>query len=432
MATARTDAHDTAMAEVEITAMTFGRFGVGRLDGRTVMVPNAAPGDLLEVTLTGQRAGHLVARAERVLRPGPARRTPPCPYLPRCGGCDWQQIDYPAQVRLKGEVIAGALKRALGLELDPDALVEPAPAEFGYRARIRLKVGPQGRLGFHEANSRRLVEVERCMVAAEEMRMPREFARGIRCEEIEVVADRGREVVVAHLARPPGALELGRARAIVERDARLAGAVLRAGAARELIGETAVRVALEPGLELEADADLFSQVNRAQNLKLVAMVMEMAAPAAGARVLDLFCGAGNFSLPAARRGAAVMGVDAEAAAVAAAARNAQRLGFARAEFAALKAAELARFLLRARYRPDVVIMDPPRTGARELVEPLIAMRAQRVIYVSCDVATLARDLRALRAGGYRIAAVRALDFFPNTHHAELVAHAVLTSVAPHS
>ena len=141
---------------------------------------------------------------------------------------------------------------------------------------------------------------------------------------------------------------------------------------------------------------------------------------------DAISGAGNFSLPAARRGAEVMGVDADALAVAAAARNAMRLGLKRAEFAAMAAAELARFLLRARYRPDVVIMDPPRAGARELIEPFLRMRAPQVIYVSCDVATLARDLHALCAGGYRIAALRALDFFPNTHHAEVIAHAVLT------
>jgi 23S rRNA (uracil1939-C5)-methyltransferase len=116
--------------------------------------------------------------------------------------------------------------------------------------------------------------------------------------------------------------------------------------------------------------------------------------------------------------------------VAAAARNAARLGLERAEFAAMEAAELARFLLRARYRPEVVIMDPPRSGARELVEPLLRMRAARVIYVSCDVATLARDLRALCAGGYQLAAVRAFDFFPNTHHVEVVA--VLTSAGPRS
>ena len=420
------------MAQVEITAMTFGPFGVGRLDGKAVMVPNAAPGDLLEVTIIQERAGYLVARVEQVLKAGAARRTPPCPYLPRCGGCDWQQIAYPAQARFKAEVIAATLNRALGLQLDPATVVEPAPAEFGYRARVRFKVGRGGRLGFYETGSRRLVEVEQCMVAAAEIRMPREFAAAIECEEVEVVADRGREVLVAHLARPPGAAVLGRARRLVERDARLAGVVLRAGGARDVIGEVSIAVALEPGLELEVDADLFSQVNRAQNLKLVAAVMEMAGAGVDARVLDLFCGAGNFSLPAARRGAEVMGVDAEALAVAAAARNAARLGFKRAEFAAMEAAELARFLLRARYRPDVVIMDPPRSGAHSLIEPLLRMRAAQVVYVSCDVATLARDLQALCAGGYRIAALRAFDFFPNTHHAEVVAHAVLTSALTRS
>jgi 23S rRNA (uracil1939-C5)-methyltransferase len=418
------------MAQVEITAMTFGPFGVGRLDGRTVMVPHAAPGDLLEVTIVQERAGYLVARAERVLKGGAARRPPPCPYLPRCGGCDWQQITYSEQARFKAEVIAATLNHALGLELNPATLIEQAPAEFGYRARIRFKTGRGGRLGFYETGSRRLVEVEHCMVAAEEIRMPREFAAEIECEEIEAVADRGREVLVAHLGRPLSTAVLERARRVVERDPRIAGAVLRAGRAREVIGEVSITVALEPGLELEVDADLFSQVNRAQNLKLVAAVMEMAEVGAEARVLDLFCGAGNFSLPAARRGAAVMGVDAEALAVAAAARNAARLGLERAEFAAMEAAELARFLLRARYRPEVVIMDPPRSGARELVEPLLRMRAARVIYVSCDVATLARDLRALCAGGYQLAAVRAFDFFPNTHHVEVVA--VLTSAGPRS
>ncbi len=421
-----------SMAQVEITAMTFGPFGVGRLDGKAVMVRGAAPGDLLEVTVIQERAGYLVARAERVVEAGAARRTPPCPYLPRCGGCDWQQIAYSDQVRFKGEVIKAALNRALGRALDPASLIEPAPAEFGYRARLRFKAGRGGRLGFYEAGSRRLVEVERCMVAAAEIRVPREFAAAVECEEIEVVADRGREVLVAHLARPPGAAVLARARRLVERDARIAGAVLRAGRARQVIGEASIAVALEPGLELEVDADLFSQVNRAQNLKLVAAVMEMAGAAAGARVLDLFCGAGNFSLPAARRGAEVMGVDAAALVVAAAARNAARLGFKRAEFAAMEAAELARFLSRAHYRPGVVIMDPPRSGARELIEPLLRMRAARVIYVSCDAATLARDLHALCAGGYQIAALRALDFFPNTHHAEIVAHAVLTSAATRS
>ncbi len=419
------------MEPVEITAMTFGAFGLGHLaDGRKVMVRDAAPGDLLEVSVVEERGDYRVASTARVLRAGPTRRQPPCPYLPQCGGCDWQQIAYPEQARLKAELIASTLNRALGLQLEPADLVERAPAEFGYRARVRFHAGRAGRLGFHEAGSRRLVEVERCMVAATEIRVPREFAAAVECEEIEVVADRGREVLVAYLKRPSNSASRARARRIVEGDPQIAGAVLRAGRAREVIGDVAIALELEPGLELQADADLFSQINRAQNLKLVAAAMEMASPLSGARVLDLFCGAGNFSLPAARRGAAVTGVDTDARAVAAAADNAVRLGFERAEFAEIEAIEQVRFLQRARYRPDVVIMDPPRAGARELVAPLLHMRPARVVYVSCDLETLARDLREFSYGGYRVATIRAFDFFPNTHHAEMIA--VLTSTAARS
>jgi 23S rRNA (uracil1939-C5)-methyltransferase len=415
------------MTELEITAMTFGPFGIGRLDGKAVMVPTAVPGDLLEITITEERGGYSIARAERVLRPASARRSPPCPYLPRCGGCDWQQISYPAQVRIKGEVIANALNRALGLALDPATLVEPAPAEFGYRARIRLKVGRDGRMGFYEAGSQRLVEIDRCMLAAGEIFLPREFVTEIKCAEVELVADRGRQIVVAHLMRSPSPAMVASARRIVERDSRLTGAVLRSERSRSVIGDVTIAVELEPGLELEGDADLFSQVNRAQNWRLVARVMEMAAPGVGARVLDLFCGAGNFSLPVARRGAEVLGVDSEPAAVATATRNAARLNLPTAQFTSLTAAELARFLSAARYRPNVVILDPPRSGARSLIEPLARMRPMQVIYVSCDVVTLARDLRALCGGGYEVSAVHGFDFFPNTHHAEVVANAVLTS-----
>ncbi|MGH7814868.1 MAG: 23S rRNA (uracil(1939)-C(5))-methyltransferase RlmD, partial [Candidatus Binataceae bacterium] len=134
----------------------------------------------------------------------------------------------------------------------------------------------------------------------------------------------------------------------------------------------------------------------------------------------------NFSLPAARRGARVTGADADADAIAAAARNARRLGLDNAQFIAMKASETAAFLHRARYRPEIAILDPPRAGAAQLIAPLLKLRPRAIVYVSCDAATLARDLRGLTAGGYEMAGLRAFDFFPNTHHAEIAAHLVLT------
>ncbi len=416
------------MPEIEISAMTFGPFGVGRQDGKAVMVPGALVGDRLDVEIVSERRDYAVAKIREIIHASADRRAAPCPYLPRCGGCDWQHIDYGAQVRFKGEVVARELGHALGVAIDPAGLVEPAPAEFGYRSRIRLRVGAKGVLGFYSAGSNAIVEIDSCLVAESGIRMPLHLARslGKRVEEIEAVRDGAREVQVAYLKKPANEEDLRRARNVLESDSEIAGIVLRAGAHRATVGATAIAIELEDGLSIEADADLFSQVNRAQNQKLIASVMEMAAIHESQVVLDLFCGAGNFSLPAARRGARVTGVDADAGAIAAASRNAARLKFREAQFVAMKASATAEFLHRARYRPQVIVLDPPRTGAPGLMEPIIKLRAPAVIYVSCDVTTLARDLRMLAGAGYKINRVRAFDFFPNTHHVEIAVHALLT------
>jgi 23S rRNA (uracil1939-C5)-methyltransferase len=416
------------MPEIEISAMTFGPFGVGRHDGRALMVPGAVAGDRLEVEIVSERRDYAVAKIREVVSASADRRVAPCPYLPRCGGCDWQQIDYSAQVRFKGEVVARELGHALGVEIDPVGLVEPARVEFGYRSRIRLRVGAKGVLGFYEAGSNTIVEIDSCMVAEAGIRMPLHLARslGKRVEEIEVVRDGAREVQVAHLKKPVSDEDLRRAQNVLEADSEIAGIVLRASSSRATVGNTAISIELEPRLSIDVDADLFSQVNRAQNQKLVASVMEMASIHESSLVLDLFCGAGNFSLPASRRGARVTGVDDDAGAIAAAARNAERLNFRDAQFIPMKASATADFLHRARYRPEVIILDPPRTGALDLMEPIVKLRAPAVIYVSCDVTTLARDLRVLAGAGYKINRVRAFDFFPNTHHVEIAVHALLT------
>jgi len=416
------------MPEIEISAMTFGPFGVGRRDGKAVMVAGAVAGDRLDIEIVSERRDYAVAKIREILHASAERRVAPCPYLPRCGGCDWQHIDYGAQVRFKGEVVARELGHALGVAIDPAGLIEPAPAEFGYRSRIRLRVGAKGVLGFYSAGSNTIVEIDSCMVAEPGIRMPLHLARslGKRVAEIEVVRDGAREVQVAHLKKPAAEEDLRRAGNVLESDREIAGIVLRSGTHRATVGDSAIAIELEAGLSIEVDADFFSQVNRAQNQKLVASVMEMAAIHGSPAVLDLFCGAGNFSLPASRRGARVTGVDADAGAIAAAARNAARLKFRDAQFVAMKASATADFLHRAHYRPEVVILDPPRTGAPDLMEPIIKLHAPGVIYVSCDVTTLARDLRLLVAAGYKINRVRGFDFFPNTHHVEIAVHALLT------
>lgn len=416
------------MPLVEIEAMTFGPYGIGHLDGKAVMVPRAVAGDLLEISLVKSHGAHAIGRIEQIVRASPDRRPPPCPFVPRCGGCDWQQIDYAAQAAFKARMLAEAFHRALGIELDDRGLVEPAPAEFGYRARTRFKINAEGKAGFHEAASHTLVEVDRCLIAAGAGAAPRALAAalGARCAEIEAVADGGRTILVASLKRAPQASDLARARAVLARDPTVRGVVLRGGGQRKFIGDVRLAIEVEPDCAIETEADLFSQVNREQNRKLVAAVMAIGGFTARINLLDLFCGSGNFSLPAARRGAAVSGVDADAAAVAAASANAARMGLGGARFIAMKAEETARFLDRAGYRPDIVILDPPRAGAADLMDPVARMRPAAIIYVACEVATMVRDLGALATHHYQVREVRGFDFFPNTHHLEVVARALLT------
>src|SRR5260370_41413607 len=151
--------------------MMLGPFGVGRHDGKAVMVPGAVAGDRLDVEMVSERRDYAVAKIREIVSASAERRVAPCPYLPRCGGCDWQHIDYTAQVRFKGEVVARELGHALNIEIDPIGLVEPALQEIGYRSRIRLRVGAKGVLGFYEAGSNTIVEVDSCMVAEAGHRM---------------------------------------------------------------------------------------------------------------------------------------------------------------------------------------------------------------------------------------------------------------------
>ncbi len=408
--------------------MTYGPFGVAHLNGKTVLTPNVAPGDQVEAEITSTRRDYAVARPVRLLRAGVDRREPRCRYLPTCGGCDWQQIEYSAQVGIKAELTVAEFGRAFGVELDPIGLIEPADAEFAYRSRVRLKIDREGAIGYHELGSNRLVAIADCAVAGVPIDAAAGLARELRkgCDEIEIVAAGVRQVLIAYLGRPPIARDLAIGRRLIETDQRVAGIVMRAGAVRKVMGDALITVEPEVGCTIEAGADQFSQVNAAQNKKLVAKVMALAGVAKDSAVLDLFCGAGNFSLPAARRGALVTGVDTDESAIAAARANAARMGLHQVQFVAMAAAETAQFLRRAKYRPALVILDPPRTGAIALMEGIAKLAAQRLIYVSCDIATLVRDLGALIKRGYRIGQVAGFDFFPNTHHVEVATEMVLT------
>jgi len=418
---------DPAIVELAIEELSAGPFGVGRHQGRVLMVPGTVPGDLIEAEIEHDRRTYAIARLRRVIQPAPERRSPPCPFLPRCGGCDWQQVAYQAQLAAKSRLLAQQFERGLGVRLQPAIEVQAAPREFAYRARVRLQIDAAGRLGFYRTGTKELVAIEQCLLAVPGLNL--DAARAVvavlpGCRELELVAGGVHAVAVATLNRRAHRQDRERANRVLAQGG-LAGLIVQALDRRITVGEIETSLELEPGLELRLAADAFSQVNHEANRDLIASVIEAVGRGNARKVLDLYCGAGNFSLPLARRGLEVLGVDADGLAIEAAERNAQRLALP-ARFVAMKADELAPFLLRAGYRPDLALLDPPRGGARPLMASLARLRPRQVLYVSCDSATAVRDLRLLCEQGYRLESVRGFDFFPNTHHLEIMAVALLT------
>jgi 23S rRNA (uracil1939-C5)-methyltransferase len=413
---------------VEIERLTYGPDALAHHGRCVVFVPFAAPGDHAAVRVDERPHGYVRAHVERLLAPGPARVEPFCPVFGACGGCQWQHVGVDAQRDAKRAIVAEQLARLGGLR---DVDVPPtraAGAGRAYRSRITLAVDGR-RLGYRRARSHALVPIDDCPIAVPPVAAFVPAAAAWVAGAAPVLASlaiaEGRHgvVVVAEVAEPLDDAVRDAAEAWRASRPELQGLVLR-GDTRLVLGDPTVSVPLEDDLTLVAPADVFTQVNAEMNPLLVTAVLEAAAVAPGAIALDLYCGAGNFALPLARRGAVVHAIDDERPAIDAGRANATRTGIADVRF---ECADVAAALARLpRGHLDVVVLDPPRRGARFAVAPLARLRPARIVYVSCDPATLARDARALAAAGYRLLRAQPLDCFPQTHHVETVAEFRLT------
>lgn len=416
---------------LDVERLTYGFDALARHDGQVVFVPYTAPGDRVAAHVVGRKPGYLRAALDAVLVPGSARVTPACAAFGTCGGCQWQHVAVAAQREAKAALVREQLARIAG---QADVGVLPllhTDAAFGYRGRIALVV--EGRqLGYHRRGSHVLVEVDACPIAAPDVSAHLPHARAwiaslrAAVTRATIAAAPGGVVLVAETTTAPGAADVDASAAACARDASVRGVVLAGGGRRHVVGDPTIRVEVEPDCALEVPADVFTQVNPAANQLLVATVIAWVAPAPGRRVFDGYCGAGNFTLPLARRGAHVTGVERAAVAGAAARANAARLGLDDVVIHDRDTAAGARALAADGVRFDTVVIDPPRAGATGAVEALAAFGAERVVYVSCDPATLARDVARFATHGYRLARVQPIDLFPQTFHVETVAELLLT------
>ena len=416
------------LARVAIERLAAGGDGVGRDGAKVVFVPYTAPGDEIEAEIFDERRTWCRGRTRRVLRASADRVAPRCTAFGSCGGCNWQHLAYPVQLAAKRTIVAEALRRIGRLDPPPAAQTVPSPGGYGYRCRARLHAAGRGgavRFGFFSAGSHEVVPVKTCPVlhpsldvalaalADAAQRHPAAFA-GIAEARIDTCWDGSMVRLALRGTRGAStALSPGASRALSNAAA--------AGGVRLLFGDDAHRpLPLGPGDDaLVTTGETFTQVNLANNQALVGTVLGLAAPRAGEEVLDLYCGLGNLALPTAARGARVLGADLNAEAVRQARENATRLG-RETEFVRGDAAAVARELRDQGRRFALVLLNPPRTGARDTVAAVAALAPARVVMVSCDPATLARDAAAFRAAGYRLDAVAPIDLFPQTAHVETV------------
>jgi 23S rRNA (uracil1939-C5)-methyltransferase len=417
-----------------IVDLTHDGVGVADLDGRKVFVADALPGERVEIVLRKRRRKLQEADLKRVLEPSPSRVVAHCEYFGRCGGCALQHLEHGSQVEWKQRVVAETLKR-IG-RVEPEewlAAVVSEPWHYRRRARLGVKyVAGKGRVlvGFRERAGPYITDMRHCPV----LMPPIDGLLGELAELIErstlkerlpqieaAVADEAAALVLRVLAEPTAAdielfLEFGRRHDIDLYWQRGGpGTVVPLDRARPLTYRLP-----ELGLTLEFLPMDFVQVNAGINAALVSTAVRLADVQAADRVLDLYCGLGNFSLPLAQRAAELVGVEGEAGLVARAVRNAAANGIGNARFvtADLTASDWSFY----RERWDVVVLDPPRTGAEVPVAELARSNARRVVYVSCHPATLARDAQVLvEQQGFKLRAARVFDMFPHTHHVEALA-----------
>ncbi|HSQ77303.1 MAG TPA: 23S rRNA (uracil(1939)-C(5))-methyltransferase RlmD [Nitrospirota bacterium] len=421
--------------EVLIEKLVYGGSGLARLDnGQAVFVPGVLPGERAAVEIKKRKKGFLQAELIEIISPSTDRRAPPCIGEKQCTGATWPHISYPAQLRYKQEILQDTLKRIGGMEPARLLPILPSPRNDHYRLRtqfnVRMKDGLQ-RIGFFRQGSYDLIEVEQAFLIHPLIDKVLKGMRSLSNElplltEIHINASPAGEAHVLLFSEqgplPPMKTFFAKLRSVVPEIIGLTGFVNRKKVFS--LGRNQLSLEVE-GLALRATEGNFFQVNWEQNRNMVRTVLDFAECTGNETVLDLYCGIGNFSLPLATKAKAVIGIESGYSAIEDAVANAKLNNIANAEFIADDLQKGLKTLIQKKMRADVIVLDPPRSGATlKTLERVLAFVPRKIIYVSCNPSTLARDLKFFHLFGFRLDRLQPVDMFPYTYHIECVAEMV--------
>ncbi|MBU0674605.1 MAG: 23S rRNA (uracil(1939)-C(5))-methyltransferase RlmD [Proteobacteria bacterium] len=421
-----------------------GGLGLGHLpDGLVVMIPDVLPEEEVTCRLHTKKKGYALADLVQVVVPSPHRIKPTCPVADQCGGCDLQHADYDLQLQIKGSILTDHLLSARIIQNNEVTnVIQPpiaSPQTFGYRQRIRMRV-EHGRPGFLQVHSKTMVAVNHCPLARPEIN---EFLATIhnktvlpeilrKCLELEILFNQadGGVVLLLHLAAKPRAADIKTAE-LIPKQLPMVQTVFLKHPDQHQMGPFGASDPYQMGLNFPAHQEGrlpeyslhfepggFCQVNLEQNRNMINQLLTWSSSTPPRRVLDLFCGMGNFSIPMAYVADRVVGMDLQRSSIRSARRNAETLGLTNCNFERISAEDGIREVTCTGQQFDLLLLDPPRRGCKEIIQEIKSLGRPPIIMISCDPATLTRDLAGILPLGYRLNKAGLVDMFPQTHHLE--------------
>ena len=385
------------IVDVSTERLAYGGDAVARHNGLAVFIPFAAPGERLRVRITERKKNFARAAIDQILEPSPSRREAPCQYFGECGGCHLQHLTYAAQLESKTGFVRDAIERIARIDWPHEIKIRHA-AEFGYRGRAQVKFDRKtGGVGFNRAASSAVCDVASCPILVPELDEALRSLRGA------LVSANVKENTLPNRSQ----VDLAAGESGVAFDPAFEG--LPGGALQRTVN----------GAVYNFSASTFFQANPGL---LDELVDEAVGSGSGDVAIDLYAGVGLFTIQLARSFKRVIGVEADPQAADFASGNIKANGVANVEFKnGVVEAWMKSFVETKAPRPDLIVLDPPRTGASAAVNHIVAAKPSRITYISCDPSTLARDLRTLVDAGYELTKVTAIDLFPQTYHVETVA-----------
>jgi 23S rRNA (uracil1939-C5)-methyltransferase len=426
-----------------IEKLVHGGLGLSRSeDGQTTLIEGVISGETVTAKIQSTGRKHNKGVATSIIHPSPERIQAPCPHYKQCGGCDFQHMTYPCQLQEKHQIIKELLEQSGNSVLQKSAeilLTAPLASQqqLHYRQRIRLQVDDKQVLGFHKRRSRACVAIDNCLLAVpaindclQKLLPQHPFSKLLyQTEALEILYDPNSSTIsiLLHFKRKPRPTDKQHALKLMDGITGLKN-IFFTGLGFAVTGLDSLSFTLPPfpphtsrPLQLSLETGGFCQVNVEQNEALVRTVLGFCLVTKEDSVLDLFCGMGNFSVPLAEQAESVLGIEGQGSAIRSAIKNSSNVGQDNTEFLKQPIHGACAELAKADKTYDCIVIDPPRQGAPGLARILDALCKKRLVYVSCDPATLCRDLTDLLHQGFILKKLQPIDMFPQTHHIETVA-----------